>query len=63
MFLQEGSVVPILLAGMQALVKERPRNPVQFLEEYLINKDPQKKQQLLQPSPVPVAAVAEATQK
>lgn len=27
----ESTVVPLLLQGMQALVKERPNNPVEFL--------------------------------
>mmetsp|Transcript_27855 Transcript_27855/g.52993 ORF Transcript_27855/g.52993 Transcript_27855/m.52993 type:complete len:106 (-) Transcript_27855:721-1038(-) len=38
----EQSVVPILLQGMQALVKERPNNPVEFLAGYLLKNNPQK---------------------
>ena len=37
----ETSVVPILLQGMQALVKERPDNPVEFLAAYLLKNNPQ----------------------
>ena len=37
----EQSVVPILLKGMQALVKERPNNPVEFLAAYLLKNNPQ----------------------
>ena len=33
-------VVPILLQGMQALVKERPNNPVEFLAAYLLKNNP-----------------------
>eukprot|EP01023_Acetabularia_acetabulum_P019576 TRINITY_DN1999_c0_g1_i2.p3 TRINITY_DN1999_c0_g1~~TRINITY_DN1999_c0_g1_i2.p3 ORF type:complete len:191 (-),score=41.96 TRINITY_DN1999_c0_g1_i2:296-868(-) len=36
----EQTVVPILLQGMQALVKERPEKPVQFLAAYLVKHDP-----------------------
>eukprot|EP00242_Pyramimonas_sp_CCMP2087_P003814 CAMPEP_0198212804 /NCGR_PEP_ID=MMETSP1445-20131203/27700_1 /TAXON_ID=36898 /ORGANISM="Pyramimonas sp., Strain CCMP2087" /LENGTH=101 /DNA_ID=CAMNT_0043887341 /DNA_START=162 /DNA_END=467 /DNA_ORIENTATION=- len=38
----EHSVVPILLQGMQALVKERPNNPIEFLAGYLLKNNPQK---------------------
>jgi len=37
----ETAVVPILLQGMQALVKERPNNPVEFLAAYLLKTNPQ----------------------
>jgi len=37
----ETAVVPILLTGMQALVKERPNNPVEFLAAYLLKNNPQ----------------------
>ena len=37
------TVVPILLDGMSELVKERPPNPVEWLAQYLIKNDPQKK--------------------
>jgi protein dpy-30 len=40
--LQESTVVPILLQGMQALVKERPSNPVEYLAGYLLKNNPQK---------------------
>ena len=35
------TVVPILLQGMSALVKERPPNPVEWLAAYLIKNNPQ----------------------
>mmetsp|Transcript_45588 Transcript_45588/g.116618 ORF Transcript_45588/g.116618 Transcript_45588/m.116618 type:complete len:106 (+) Transcript_45588:112-429(+) len=38
----ESTVVPILLQGMQALVKERPANPVEYLAGYLLKNNPQK---------------------
>ncbi|CAM9268046.1 unnamed protein product [Ectocarpus sp. 6 AP-2014] len=35
------TVVPILLDGMSALVKERPPNPVEWLGNYLLRNNPQ----------------------
>jgi protein dpy-30 len=35
------TVVPILLQGMSALVKERPGNPIEWLAAYLIKNNPQ----------------------
>lgn len=35
------TVVPILLDGMSALVKERPPNPVEWLSTYLLKHNPQ----------------------
>lgn len=35
------TVVPILLQGMSALVKERPPNPIEWLAAYLIKHNPQ----------------------
>ena len=35
------TVVPILLQGMSALVKERPSNPIEWLASYLIEHNPQ----------------------
>ena len=35
------TVVPILLDGMSALVKERPPNPVEWLSTYLMKHNPQ----------------------
>jgi protein dpy-30 len=40
----EESVVPILMQGMQELVKERPDDPVQYLAAYLIKHNPKKQQ-------------------
>ncbi len=39
--LQEAAVVPTLMQGMQALCKERPDNPVEFLAYYLLSHNPQ----------------------
>ena len=36
------TVVPILLQGLSALVKERPNNPVEYLATYLLQNNPQK---------------------
>jgi protein dpy-30 len=38
----EATVVPILMQGMQGLVKERPDNPVEWLAAYLLKHNPQK---------------------
>ena len=35
------TVVPLLLDGMSALVKERPPNPVEWLATYLLKNNPQ----------------------
>ena len=35
------TVVPILLQGMSALVKERPANPIEWLASYLLEHNPQ----------------------
>lgn len=35
------TVVPLLLDGMSALVKERPANPVEWLAQYLLKHNPQ----------------------
>ncbi|GMI58220.1 hypothetical protein ScalyP_jg6240 [Parmales sp. scaly parma] len=35
------TVVPIMLDGMSALVKERPPNPIEWLAAYLIQNNPQ----------------------
>jgi hypothetical protein len=39
---QESTVVPVLMQGLQALCKERPDNPVEFLAHYLLQHNPQK---------------------
>ncbi len=36
------AVVPVLLSGLSALVKERPANPIEFLANYLLANNPQK---------------------
>jgi len=37
------TVVPLLLQGMSELVKARPERPVEWLAQYLLDHDPQKK--------------------
>ena len=39
----ESAVVPVLLQGMQTLVKERPNDPVEYLAAYLLKNNPNKK--------------------
>eukprot|EP00656_Telonema_subtile_P005694 TRINITY_DN1259_c0_g1_i1.p2 TRINITY_DN1259_c0_g1~~TRINITY_DN1259_c0_g1_i1.p2 ORF type:complete len:107 (-),score=30.74 TRINITY_DN1259_c0_g1_i1:348-668(-) len=36
------TVVPVLMQGLSALVKERPANATVFLAQYLLDNDPQK---------------------
>lgn len=36
------SVVPILLQGLSAMVKERPPNPIEWLAHYLLRNNPQR---------------------
>lgn len=36
----EASVVPLLLQGLRALVKERPNRPVEYLAAYLLKNAP-----------------------
>ena len=38
---QEATVVPTVMQGLQAVCKERPENPVQFLAYYLLSHNPQ----------------------
>lgn len=45
--------MPVLMQGMQALCKERPDNPVEFLAYYLLSHNPQ-------PNTKPLPAGAEA---
>lgn len=40
----ESSVVPLLMQGLQALCKERPDNPVEYLAMYLLKHNPQNAQ-------------------
>jgi len=37
----DSTVVPVLLQGLSALVKERPPNPVEFLATFLLQNNPQ----------------------
>lgn len=34
-------MVPVLMQGLQAVCKERPENPVEFLAYYLLSHNPQ----------------------
>lgn len=38
----DSTVVPVLLQGLSALVKERPPNPVEYLATFLLQNNPQK---------------------
>mmetsp|Transcript_16573 Transcript_16573/g.35859 ORF Transcript_16573/g.35859 Transcript_16573/m.35859 type:complete len:113 (+) Transcript_16573:107-445(+) len=38
----EATVVPTLMQGLQAVCKERPENPVEYLAYYLLSHNPQK---------------------
>ncbi|KXZ44845.1 hypothetical protein GPECTOR_61g798 [Gonium pectorale] len=51
----ETTVVPVLMQGMQAMCKERPDNPVEYLAYYLLAHNPQPNSK-----PVPKAAEAQA---
>ncbi len=55
--LQESTVVPLLMQGMQNLCKERPDNPVEYLANYLLQHNPQKPQ--VQPPAAPAADAAQ----
>jgi len=37
----DSTVVPVLLQGLSALVKERPPNPVEYLATFLLQNNPQ----------------------
>lgn len=41
----EQSVVPVLMAGMQQVVRERPDDAIEFLGQYLLKNNPKKLQQ------------------
>mmetsp|Transcript_35085 Transcript_35085/g.43324 ORF Transcript_35085/g.43324 Transcript_35085/m.43324 type:complete len:94 (-) Transcript_35085:178-459(-) len=38
------TVVPLLLTGLQELVKERPNDPIEWLAHYLLKNNPNKQQ-------------------
>jgi protein dpy-30 len=38
----EATVMPVLLHGLEALVKERPLDPVEYLACYLLSNNPQR---------------------
>jgi protein dpy-30 len=39
----EGTVVPILMQGMQQLVKERPGDPIEWIADFLHKNNPKKR--------------------
>jgi protein dpy-30 len=39
----EGTVVPILMQGMQQLVKERPEDPIEWIADFLHKNNPKKR--------------------
>lgn len=54
--LQEATVVPVLMQGLQSVCKERPENPVEYLAYYLLQHNPQKgSTQPPPPQPQPTA--------
>eukprot|EP00884_Botryococcus_braunii_P020528 jgi/Botrbrau1/7159/Bobra.0143s0031.1 len=38
----EQAIVPVLMAGMQQVVRERPDDPIEFLGQYLLKNNPKK---------------------
>jgi len=52
----DSTVVPLLLQGMSALVRERPANPVEWLAHFLLANNPQTRAPA--PAPAPAAAAA-----
>ena len=38
----EASVLPLLLHGLEAVAKDRPQDPVEYLAAYLISNNPQR---------------------
>lgn len=63
LWLQESTVVPLLMQGLQALCKERPDNPVEYLANYMLQHNPQKQQAVAAPagvSPASLPSVATA---
>ncbi|KAK9806610.1 hypothetical protein WJX73_009209 [Symbiochloris irregularis] len=40
----DATVVPVLMQGMQAVVKERPADPVTYLANFLLQHNPQRKE-------------------
>jgi hypothetical protein len=55
---QEATVVPVLMQGMQALCKERPDNPIEFLAYYLLSHNEQEKKKAEAGAAAPPAAAA-----
>lgn len=45
----EHTVLPLLLHGLEATVRERPNDPIEFLAAYLISNNPQRDDVLPQP--------------
>ena len=51
-------MVPVLMQGMQALCKERPDNPIEFLAYYLLSHNEQEKKKAEAGAAAPAAAAA-----
>lgn len=45
----ESTVLPLLLHGLEALAKERPVDPIEYLAAYLISNNPQRDEPLPEP--------------
>lgn len=56
----EATVVPVLMQGMQALCKERPDNPIEFLAYYLLSHNEQEKKKAEAGAAAPAAAGGDA---
>ncbi len=52
-------MVPVLMQGLQAVCRERPENPVEYLAYYLLSHNPQNKKPAAAPA-APGAAAEEA---
>lgn len=42
-------VVPILMHGMQQLIKERPDDPIEWIANYLLKNNPRKRKAIADP--------------
>lgn len=49
----EATVLPLLLYGLEAVAKDRPRDPIEYLAAYLISNNPQREQ----PLPLPANSI------
>lgn len=56
----EATVLPLLLHGLEAVAKDRPKDPIEFLAAYLLSNNPQRDQPLPLPPGVSLLAGAAA---